>query len=73
MPPRVLKFKELTRLLEGLGLYLERQSGSHQTWRHPDIPEPLTGVVWRGSEVKTPQWLRVRKWLARHQLLEEQN
>ncbi len=66
-----IKYRELERILRRLGLSVARQRGTHQTWVHPDIQEPLTGIVYKEAEVRDSQWSRVRKWLARHQLIEE--
>ncbi len=37
-----MKFRELTRLIEADGWYLQRQKGSHRQYRHPTKPGTVT-------------------------------
>jgi predicted RNA binding protein YcfA (HicA-like mRNA interferase family) len=36
---RNLRFRDVTRLVEGLGFRLARVSGSHHIFAHPSVPE----------------------------------
>jgi predicted RNA binding protein YcfA (HicA-like mRNA interferase family) len=36
-----VRFLDMTRLVEALGFQLQRTSGSHRIFAHPDVPELL--------------------------------
>jgi predicted RNA binding protein YcfA (HicA-like mRNA interferase family) len=37
----MITFQALQRLLNGLGFRLDRVSGSHRIYVHPDVPRPI--------------------------------
>ena len=49
-----VRFEDMRRLVEAYGFYLERISGSHHIFVHPDIPE-LVNLQKVGGEAKPYQ------------------
>jgi predicted RNA binding protein YcfA (HicA-like mRNA interferase family) len=41
--------KELEKLLKANGWYVDRQSGSHKTFKHPGKPQIITVPVHKGD------------------------
>jgi predicted RNA binding protein YcfA (HicA-like mRNA interferase family) len=54
-----LAFRDLERLLAGLGFELRRVSGSHYIFQHPRVPRPLNVQPHRG-EAKPYQLRQLR-------------
>ena len=47
------KFREVRAQLHREGLVIDRQSGSHQTWVHPDAPGPRVTLAGKdGADVR---------------------
>lgn len=64
--PKGVRFAELRGLVEAFGFVLDRTSGSHHVFKHPDVPELLTLQFVQG-DVKPYQ---VRQFLS---IVEEYN
>ncbi|MBV8754350.1 MAG: type II toxin-antitoxin system HicA family toxin [Hyphomicrobiales bacterium] len=56
---RVIKFRELERLLRALGFRLARTSGSHRIYIHSRVPRPLS-IQGVGNDAKPYQVRQVR-------------
>ena len=65
-------FKDMVNLVEGFGFKLDRVSGSHHIFYHPDIPE-LVNLQEVHGQAKPYQIKQVIKLVERHSLtLEEE-
>jgi predicted RNase H-like HicB family nuclease/predicted RNA binding protein YcfA (HicA-like mRNA interferase family) len=53
-----MKVREAIRILQEEGWRLERQSGSHRQFRHPDRPGTVTVAGKLSDEVPRVRWLR---------------
>jgi predicted RNA binding protein YcfA (HicA-like mRNA interferase family) len=56
-----VRFRDMTRLLEALGFELQRTSGSHHIFAHPDMPELLNlqEVAGEAKPYQIRQFLRL--------------
>jgi hypothetical protein len=57
---RNVRFADLLDLVQGFGFCLSRISGSHHSFSHPDIPEPVNLEEIRG-EAKAYQYMDGRR------------
>ncbi len=62
-----VRFEDMRRLVEAYGFRLERVSGSHHIFVHPDIPE-LVNLQKVGGEAKPYQVKQVLKLVERYNL-----
>ena len=62
-----IRFEDMQRLLEAYGFSLERISGSHHIFVHPDIPE-LVNLQRVGGEAKPYQMKQVLKLVETYNL-----
>jgi predicted RNA binding protein YcfA (HicA-like mRNA interferase family) len=49
-----MRFRDFQRVLEAFGFTLDRIKGSHHSYRHPDVPRPLS-IQPRGNMAKPYQ------------------
>lgn len=56
-----VRFRDLTRLVEALGFELQRTSGSHHIFAHPEVPELLNlqEVAGEAKPYQIRQFLRL--------------
>lgn len=56
-----VRFRDLTRLVEALGFELQRTSGSHHIFAHPEVPELLNlqDVAGEAKPYQIRQFLRL--------------
>ena len=60
-------FHDLVTLLKALGFVHDRTRGSHQWYKHPQIPEPVN-IQSFGGQAKPYQLRQVRDIIEEHQL-----
>ncbi|MBN2560696.1 MAG: type II toxin-antitoxin system HicA family toxin [Phycisphaerae bacterium] len=69
--PRNVRFGDFTSLLQAFGFELDRTSGSHHIFKHPDVPE-LINIQEVNGEAKPYQIRQFLRLVERHDLrLEE--
>jgi predicted RNA binding protein YcfA (HicA-like mRNA interferase family) len=64
---RNLRFRDVTRLVEGFGFRLARVSGSHHIFAHPSVPE-LVNLQSVGGKCKPYQVRQVLDLIDRYKL-----
>ena len=71
--PKGLRFEELIRLANYAGFTLERQSGSHQKYKNPDIPDMLDQQITispgKHGEAKPYQVRNLLELIEKHNLI----
>ena len=65
--PANVRFEDLCRLVEGFGFSLDRVSGSHHIYIHPDVDE-LVNLQEVGGEAKPYPVRQFLKLVERHNL-----
>lgn len=71
--PKGLTFDEICRLAEYAGFVLKRQTGSHKTYKHPDIRNRLDSIITiqkgKNGEAKAYQVTRLLELIDRYNLM----
>jgi predicted RNA binding protein YcfA (HicA-like mRNA interferase family) len=62
-----VRFRDITRLVEALGFQLQRISGSHHIFAHPDVPE-LLNLQEVAGEAKPYQIRQLLRLIERYSL-----
>ena len=63
-----VRFNDLWTLIEALGFVLERISGSHHIFSHPDLPETIVVQPDRNKQAKAYQIRQLLKIIEKYHL-----
>ncbi len=64
-----IRFRDLCRLIEGIGYVFERQRGSHRIYRHPTRRDlPMTNLQSHGRDAKPYQVRQILRLIEDHKL-----
>jgi predicted RNA binding protein YcfA (HicA-like mRNA interferase family) len=68
-----IRFQEFTYLIEALGFVLERITGSHRLFKHPDVPDLLSVQPTKDSKAKSYQVRQLIKLIEEYSLSLDEN
>jgi predicted RNA binding protein YcfA (HicA-like mRNA interferase family) len=63
-----IRFADFTTLVEGFGFTLERITGSHHIFSHPDVPQHITAQPDQNGQAKPYQLKQFAKLIEKYNL-----